>query len=270
MVTPGIFESVLPRPTLGETFQRVARAGFGSVQFDYSSAGLDPWSGPLSSQAVERVRLVADEAGVRIPAVSGTFNMSHPDPAERDRGLAGFEHVASHAGTLGARFVTLCTGTRERSSMWRRHPDNDTPQAWADLTDSLTMALEIAERHDVVLVVEPEPANVVSSAARARELLDQVGNERLRIVLDPANIVLSDRSRPPDAVLEESFDLLGPDIVFAHAKDLSAEGAFCAAGTGIVPWDLYRELLARIGYRGDMIFHTLTEADVPLALSLLK
>lgn len=269
-VTPGIFESVFKRLTLDETFLAVAGSGFRCVQFDFGSANLDPWSGTLDSSAVERIRAAADLAGVRLPAVSGTFNMAHPDPDARRRGLEGIERIAACAGTLGASFVTLCTGTRDTASMWRWHRDNATLEAWADMVDAVTSALEIAERHDVVLVVEPEPANVVSSAATARRLLDQLANERLKIVLDPANIVLSDRTQTPDAALEEAFALLAPDIVFAHAKDLSEEGEFCAAGTGIVPWNLYWRLLNDIGYTGDVIFHTLTEEDVTRALSLLR
>ncbi len=268
-MTPGIFESVFLRLSLADSFEAVAGAGFGSVQFDLQSAGLDPWQTPPSSTAVAEIRHAADAAGVRIPAVSGTFNMAHPDPATRESGLAGLERVVGCANALGAAFVTLCTGTRDRGSMWRWHPDNASDAAWGDMIDSVTRALEVAERRNVTLVVEPEPANVVSSAAHARELLDQVAHDRLRIVLDPANIVLSDRTRSPGAVLDEAFGLLGPDIVFAHAKDLSAEGEFCAAGTGIVPWAHYWQLLADIGYDGDVIFHTLTEADVPRALSLL-
>jgi len=269
-VTPGIFESVFKRPTLDETFLAVAGSGFQCVQFDFGSANLDPWSGTLDLSAVERIRRAADIAGVRVPAVSGTFNMAHPDPDGRQRGLEGIDRIAACAGTLGASFVTLCTGTRDAASMWRWHRDNATLEAWADMVDTMTSALEIAERHEVVLVVEPEPANVVSSTARARELLDRLANERLKIVLDPANIVLSDRTQSPDSVLKEAFALLGPDIVFAHAKDLNEEGEFCAAGTGIVPWDRFWQLLENIGYEGDVIFHTLTEVDVTRALSLLR
>lgn len=240
------------------------------MQFDFGSADLDPWSGTLDRSAVERILSAASGGRVRIPAVSGTFNMAHPDPDVRQRGLEGLDRIAACAGTLGASFVTLCTGTRDTASMWRRHRDNATLEAWADMIDTMTSALKIAERHDVVLVVEPEPANVVSSAVRARELLDRLANERLKVVLDPANIVLSDRTQSPDSVLEQAFALLGPDIVFAHAKDLSEEGEFCAAGTGIVPWDRYWRLLENIGYEGDVIFHTLTEAEVTRALSLLR
>jgi sugar phosphate isomerase/epimerase len=152
--------------------------------------------------------------------------------------------------------------------MWQEHADNASPEAWRDSRASIEAALKAADDHDITLLVEPEPANVVGSAALARRMLDEVGHPRLKIVIDPANVVLSDLSRSPEEVLSEAFGMLGPDIVFAHAKDVSADGRFCAAGTGIVPWQHYRSLLNAIDYQGDVIFHTLTEADVARAITV--
>jgi sugar phosphate isomerase/epimerase len=242
----GIFETVFTRDSLEATFAAVRDAGFQAVQFDLQSAGIDPWRDDIPDERVKAIRQAADDAGVEIPAVSGTFNMAHPSAAVTDEGLRGFERVVRAAPGLGASFVTLCTGTRSEGSMWKWHASNDAPEAW-----------------------ESMPANVASSAVKARALLDELADERLKIVLDPANIVLSDLSRPPVDVLRESFDLLGPDIVFAHAKDVSAEGEFCPAGTGVVPWEFYWEVLELIGYSGAVVFHTLTEADVPRALATL-
>lgn len=266
----GVFESVFARATLAETFEAVSRAGFDCVQFDFHSAEIDPWADSIGKALVNEVRRSADAASVRIPAVSGTFNMAHPDAGARVHGLRGFEQVVRNAGRLGAAAVTLCTGTRSTSSMWEFHPDNATSSAWTDMLELVSSALVIAERFDVRLVVEPEPANIVSTALKARRLLDELTHDRLKIVLDPANIVQSDRTRAPEAVLSESFHLLGPDIVFAHAKDVDENGEFRAAGSGMVPWALYRRLLEGIGYDGDLIFHTLTEADVPRAIATMR
>jgi sugar phosphate isomerase/epimerase len=246
----------------------VAASGFTCVQFDPRSAGLDPWTSELPSGAASGILAALRDAGIRIPAVEGTYNMAHPDPEARRAGHEGLVRVIELAAELGARFVTLCTGTRNYSSMWRSHPDNVLDDAWTDMLGSVASALVAAQTYGITLLVEPEPANVVNSTSRARALLDQVSDARLRIVLDPANIVLSDRSREPLEVLRESFALLGPDIAFAHAKDLSAEGRFCAAGSGIVPWEAYWDLLDGIGSEGDVIFHTLTEAEIPAALAI--
>ena len=42
-------------------------------------------------------------------------------------------------------------------------------------------------------------------------------------------------------ILGEAFDLLGPDIVLAHAKDLNRDGdaGDMAAGTGVLDYDFY-------------------------------
>jgi sugar phosphate isomerase/epimerase len=214
--------------------------------------------------------LAAKHANVRIAALDGAFNMAHPDAEARNAGLRGIERVIEAAAHIGTRYVTLCTGTRERSSMWRRHPDNESDLAWNDARDTIVRALEMAAPRRVTLLVEPEPANIACSAAAARRLLDEIGSSNLKIVLDPANMVLSERSRDPETVLAEGFEMLGRDIEFAHAKDLSTDGEFCAAGTGIVPWDSYWSMLRGIGYDGDVIFHTLSEADVPRALEVFR
>ena len=47
-------------------------------------------------------------------------------------------------------------------------------EAWRDLVESMSQAVEIAEENDVTLAFEPEVANVVDSAVKARRLLDEM------------------------------------------------------------------------------------------------
>jgi sugar phosphate isomerase/epimerase len=264
----GTFETVFPRGNLAESLIAVKHGGFSSVQFDFLSAGIDHWNHTILLRDVVVIRDAASKAGIAIPAVSGTYNIAHPDRKHREKGHIGLLRVLEAVPSLDAAFVTLCTGTRSTISMWQGHPDNDSVEAWADAREAILAALPTAETNGITLLIEPEPANIVGNAHLARRMLDEVNHPSLRIVLDPANIVLSDRERSPSSVLAEAFDILGPDIVFAHAKDLNAAGEFCAAGTGTVPWDLYQDLLRDLGYAGDVVFHTLTEQDVPRAIAL--
>ncbi len=266
----GIFETVFERSTLAERFAAVATAGFSSVQFHYASAGLDSRPVSIPADVAQHVKAAADAAGIRIAAVSGTFNMIHPDPHVRAHGMASLEAVAASCEALATSIVTLSTGTRSTASQWTFHPVNARADAWSDLLGTMRAALEIADRHQLTFALEPEPANVARDATRARDLLDAMSHPRLGIILDPANIIASDRDRPAEDVLSEAFDLLGDRIVLAHAKDLSDSGKFVPAGTGIVPWKRYRALLEGIGFDGDVIFHSLTEADVPLAATSLS
>jgi sugar phosphate isomerase/epimerase len=266
----GIFELVFPRPTIAETLDAVVAQGVRHIQFDFASAGLVSIPQEVAPGIATHIRNECEVRGITIGAVSGTFNMIHPDPRIRDEGLTGLRAIAAACDAIGTQVITLCTGTRDVDSMWRPHPDNNSSEAWKDLIEALTDALAIADEHQVTLAFEAEPANVVNSAARGRDLLREMGHPRLKVIMDVANIVATDRSRSPEVVLNEAFELLGDDVVLAHGKDLSFEGAFCAAGQGIVPWDHCLNLFAATGFNGPIILHSLKEEEADQVISFMR
>jgi sugar phosphate isomerase/epimerase len=267
-----IFAKTFARPTLAATLDAVREHGLDSVQFNLSSAGLPTLPDAISAEDVAGIRREMDARGLEMAALSGTFNMIHPDPQQREAGLGRLRVLVHACAGLGTGIITLCTGTRDPQDMWRRHPDNDLPEAWRDLISSMAQALEIADEAGVTLGVEPEVANVIDTAAKARRLLDETRSPRLKIIMDAANLFRAgDLARQP-AVLTEAFDLLGPDIVLAHAKDLSRDGeaGHQAAGTGALDYDLYLRLLRESRYTGPLILHSLTEAEVDPAIAFLR
>ena len=134
----------------------------------------------------------------------------------------------------GTSVITICTGSRDPNSMWRAHPDNNTPEAWHDLVESMKQALEVAEEYEVTLALEPEVANVVDSAPKARRLLDEMQSPYLKVCMDGANIFHKGELPKMGEILDEAFALLKDDIALAHAKDLDRDGeaGHLAAGTG--------------------------------------
>jgi sugar phosphate isomerase/epimerase len=265
----GIFETVLARPTFAATLDAVTAAGFETIQLDYASLGLSSMPTVIPLDVQSTIRDETAGRGIAIAGLHGTYNMIHPDLDVRASGMAGLRALSASCGTIGTSIVTLSTGTRDATNMWRRHPENDSPEAWKTLLDEMVKALAIADEYGVTLAFEPEPANVARSATKARELLDQLGHPRLKICFDAANIAASDLTRDPKLVIDEAFDLLGNDIVIAHGKDITAAGEFCPAGTGIVPWSWCVERFDEIGYDGALILHSLKEADIPRAVAAM-
>ena len=205
-------------------------------------------------------------------AVSGTFNLIHPNLARRWDGLAQLKVLIAAARQIGTSVITLCTGTRDPDDMWRWDPDNDSPEAWRDLTASLNEVLPMAEAHDVTLAFEPEVGNVVNSARKGRRLLDELKSPHLKVVMDGANLFHpGDLSRMKD-ILNKAFDLLGKDIVIAHAKDLRRDGEMrnAAAGKGVLDYELYLSLFAGFDFRGPLILHGLDEKEVPESVAFLR
>ena len=198
--------------------------------------------------------------------------MIHPDRNVRRHGLDALAVLAEACHDLGAAIITLGTGTRDRHDMWRRHPANSTPQAWADLLYSVTKAVDTRVAHDITLAFEPEVNNVVNSARKARRLLDEIDSPNLKVVIDPANLFHEGELARQHEILEEAFDLLGRDIVLAHAKDISRDGdsGHEAAGKGLLDYDYYLQCLRRIGYDGPLILHGLEEAQVDECLAFLR
>lgn len=261
---PGIFAKTFPRSSVEEVFDAVRSHGIAYTQFNMSCAGLPSMPDEMDPGVASRIREAAAERGITISAVSGTFNMIHPDERERRAGLRRLEVLAASCGELGTSTITLCTGTRDPEDMWRRHPANDEPEAWRDLRSSMQQALDTAEEHDVTLAIEPEPGNVVSSAIKGRRLLDEMGSPRLKVIIDAANLLQAGDT------LKEALDLLGEDIVIAHAKDLTASGEVVAAGRGVVDYDLYLGLLGQAGFEGPVILHGLDETEVGESVTFLR
>jgi sugar phosphate isomerase/epimerase len=120
--------------------------------------------------------------------------------------------------------------------------------------------------------IETEVSNVVDSAQRARQLLDELRSPYLKIIMDGANLFHKGELPRMREILDEAFDLLGGEIVLAHAKDLSRDGAAGheAAGTGKLDYDRYITLLRRVGYTGPLILHSLSEEQVPGCVAFLR
>lgn len=266
----GIFARTFSRPGLTETLDAVRDSGLRAMQFNLALAGGPPLPDAIPAELAAHVREETARRELSVAAVSGTYNMAHPDPAVRADGARRLATLIPAARALGTSIVTLCTGSRDAEDMWRRHPDNDTPEAWRDMLESLEPALALAEAHGVTLALEPEHANVVDSAAAARRLLDEARSARLKVVIDAANLFSgADLDRQSDT-LREAFDLLAGDLVLAHAKDVRHDGAVVAAGRGDLDYGLYLALLADAAGDVPLIAHGLAESEVPASVAFLQ
>jgi sugar phosphate isomerase/epimerase len=268
----GIFAKSLPRPTFEQSLDAVAALGLHAIQFNFSCVDLPTLPARVEPGVITRVRRACEEREIQIAGVSATFNLIDPDENRRRENLARLPVIAAATRGLGCELITLCTGTRDAADMWRAHPDNSTPAAWGDLLASFAQAIPIAEQHDVLLGVEPEAGNAVSSARKARQLLDELQSRRVRIVLDAANLFHPGAVANVRDTIAEAFQLLGTEIVMAHAKELAADGTVSPLppGRGVIEWDYYLDTLARVADDIPLLMHGFPETDVPAATRFLR
>ena len=266
----GIFAKTFPGNAPATVLSATAAAGYGAAHYNMACSGLAAMPDDIPAATAKSIAEAANSAGVSVVGLSGTWNMIHPDPAVRNAGMRRLEVLAKACSTIGTRLITLCTGTRDPDDQWRAHPENATPEAWRDLLASMERAVAIAERYDVDLGIEPELANVVDSAAKARRLLDEIGSPRLKIVLDPANLAEIETPERRRAIVSNAIDLLADHIAMAHAKDRNARGEFVAAGSGVIDFPHFLGALQLAGFSGSLVAHGLSAAEAPAAATFLK
>ena len=127
-----------------------------------------------------------------------------------------------------------------------------------------------AECYNVNLGIEPELANVVNSATKAKLLIDEMKSTRLKIIFDAANLFEVAPMEEQRAIISSSIDLLAPHIIMAHAKDRMPDGAFTVAGQGCLDYAHYIACLRSIGFDGALVTHGLAASDAMAVSQFLK
>lgn len=265
----GIFAKTFAAQGALASLNAARDAGYRAVQFNLAILGGAPMPEAISPATCAEIAAARDRSGVATVAVSGTYNMIHPDEVARSEGFARLAAMIRAAPRMGIRLVTLCTGTRHATDQWAHHPDNASTAAWRDLLDEMARAATLAEECNVDLGIEPELANVVSSATLARRLIDSLGSKHLKIVLDPANLFETASPEERRAIIASAVDRLADRIVMAHAKDRSADGGFTAAGSGVIDFRDFVRRLRAAGFDGPLVTHGLSEAEAPEVAAFL-
>ena len=262
------FESAAHAPYAAEVlFAKMKERGFEAVQFAFSSIAETEFTpngqieipAVIPSAAIQAVRENAEKYGIPVEVINGTFNMAHPDRGIREEGIRRFEILCRAAKELGAKYISLCSGTRNADHLWSPHPDNDTQEAWNDMLDTVSRCTKIAEEYGITLAVESEASNIISTPERARRLMDTIGSPNLKMILDCANLFHAGEAHKENVckTLEHACALYGDDIVLAHGKDIrEGDGIdFCGTGLGIVDFAYTAALLEQYDFTGNMFLH---------------
>jgi sugar phosphate isomerase/epimerase len=266
----GIFAKTFAAHGAAASLAAVRAAGYEIAHFNLAILGRPSMPASIAPEDCAEIAAASRSTGVPIAAVSATYNMIHPDLEQRESGMAALQAMICAAPAMGTRLVTLCTGTRHPTDQWAFHPGNAGEDAWRELVGEMARAVEVAEAVGVDLGIEPELANVVSSARSACRLMDELRSPRIRVVLDPANLFEIETPKAARDIVAEAVDLIGDRISMAHAKDRAADGAFVAAGQGIVDFPHFISRLAAVGFDGPLVTHGLSEREAPEVAQFLR
>jgi sugar phosphate isomerase/epimerase len=265
-----IFSRTYAMKNVAEVIGAAAMDGYAGIQVNLSSAGLASLPDMVPPGVAVQFCQEARARGIRLAALSGTYNMAHPDAKVREASRAGFQNVVSAAREMGAPIVSLCTGSRDPHDMWKFHPENDSDEAWKDLRSELELALRVAQEAGIRLAIEPEPANVIRDARAAKKILNEMACSQLGILLDAANLLTPETFSRQHEIIEEATGLLGGALLLAHAKDINAAGKVVAPGEGEVDLMAFTKALRRAGYDDALVAHGFAAKKAGVAAKVLR
>ncbi len=266
----GIFAKTFDGADPKSVLAVAATTGYATVQYNMACSGLPSLPVHVTTEQVNAIKSAVEFSGVSICALSATYNMVHPDIEVRNRGLASLEVLAGVAQNLKVKLLTLCTGSRNPEDQWAYHVDNQKPQAWADLRVALEKALVVAEAHDLYLGIEPEHGNVVNSAIAAKQLIAELGSSRLKVIIDPANLVSTEPAPEQKTIVANAIEKVAGHIVLAHAKDRNSQGEVVAAGQGVIDFPHFISQLKSVGYDGPLVTHGLAASEASSVRTFLE
>ena len=234
MIEIGVVSRSFPDLTNAEVAAFLSEGGFTSTELCFRNADADYWvyngRSDLSAMTDERSASIVEtyrSAGIDVPVLGVFTNLIEPDDEERDANLAYFARMMEIAAYNGIPIVATECGFRPGA----RGINADTYEAdYARLVDSFRRLCDLAERHDLVVALEPCVLDVVPSARRARDFVREVGSPRAQILLDPANLIANSTE-------EEMFAHLAPHIAYLHGKDRKVNDAKGRiVGDGEIDW----------------------------------
>jgi sugar phosphate isomerase/epimerase len=227
--------------------KELAEAGFGTIQLFLTQTDSNFWKynsrADVSSLTAARCREIAApyrDAGIEIHSVGVYTNLIHPDAAELQANLAYFEAMMEIGGHMGVRtFINEAGHYHDPKSPAPGIPLEFQDEVWPRMVATGQRLAELAGKHDAKVLLEPFYRGFLASAKRLRLFVEAVNSPRVRVLLDPANLIeLND--------LDEMFQQLAPWIDCLHAKDRKLHtDRGVAAGKGDLDYKRFVTLAAQ-------------------------
>ena len=210
------------RTLTSDEIAKIKALEFTGLSFHFRSAEIPTVPPDACSRCVQML----EDANLDLVQFGITYDecLFHPDAAVRKAAIASVQRGMATAASLNAHHYLFRPGSLNPDGAWTSHRDNHLPESMERLIDTLKPIAEHAEQNELTLVMETHAVSIMGSPEICREIVERVGSDRLRIVMDFVNHfqtllqVYNSEDR-----LNHIFDVMGPVAPMAHIKDISVQ-----------------------------------------------
>ena len=188
----------------------------------YTAAESGAWgwnSETISESNISEIKDACREYDVEFYTLHVWANMIHPDPEERAKVHKLNADAIEMAERLGMKYILTHTGGRDSENKDKPHPLNHTRETWEMSVAAVKKILKDTSGSKIALAFEAVNScnnNTPQSHLRLRE---DVGDDRVKVTLDPCNMLHPGTIFRTTELVDQCFDLLGEEIMYCHAKD---------------------------------------------------
>ncbi len=261
-----------------EMIIRRRKAGFTATKGARHPGGNkgEPWHSMTMAEREEVVK-ACKKQDVIIYEVGGYTNLVTPSTTQLQKNLKALAHCMEVAESVNCRMVGTVSGCCNTNSLIGMHPDNWSPETWKRLVNSVKQVLKDTEGMKAVIGMEAQVTTNIDSPKAHKRLMNDVGSDRVKVNLDPNNMMSLARYYHSTELIDECFDLLGEDIYGCHAKDsyiipdkqtvLVQE---VCPGKGVMDYERYLIRMSHLGYPRALEPEHIPDEQYPEAIAYIR
>ena len=210
------------RTLTSDEIEKIKALEFTGLSFHFRSAEIPSVPPDACSRCVQML----EDANLDLVQFGITYEecLFHPDASVREAAIASVQRGMATAVSLNAHHYLFRPGSLNPDGAWTSHRDNHLPEAMERLIETLKPIAAHAEQHELTLVMETHAVSIMGSPEICREVVERVGSDRLRIVMDFVNHFQTLlQVYNSEARLNHIFDVMGTVAPMAHIKDISVQ-----------------------------------------------
>jgi sugar phosphate isomerase/epimerase len=232
--------------------KRIRDEGYTTGNASYGASRRNPWL-EASEPEIRELKDALEKYDVTFFDMHTYTNNIHPDIEQRKKNHRYVIEQCEAAERVGCPMVTTHTGTYSDEAPISPHKDNWTLETWKLSVSIIKQLLKDTSGMKVMFGIEAVNMTASNSPKAHKQLIEDVADPRLKICLDPVNMMHLGVYYRNTELLDECFDLLGENIIAGHAKDtyvlpnrMSAYITEVAPGKGILDYATYLVGLSRL------------------------
>ena len=256
---------------LTEMVKRIREGGYTGVKADRGN-----WVSIKDSELRE-LKTALKKYDVAVFEIGRYPSMVHPVESIRQKNLKILASQVELADKLDCPQTGTISGGRDPKYVINVHPDNWTKETWKILVDSIKQVLRDTAGMKAAIGMEAVMTSTVNCPKSHRKLIDDVGDPRCAVNLDPFNMVCFSNYYHTTELINECFDLLGESILGCHAKDnyilpdkQTVNVVEVCSGRGIFDYENYLVRLSRMKWARTLLPEHIPADQYPEAYDFIR